>query len=213
MGGQQVTQVQVKNIIEAALKPIRDSLGKLPDRNYFIEKVTEIKDQNMEELDDKIKSLEEMVEKLETSLAVVNRLQYKIDNEEQYSRKQCLRINNVDLPGENESKDRMQKVKDILNELDCGVGIDSVDRAHRIGPRKVSNVDGKLHQQTIVRFSSFKDRTKVIYSNRKIVNKVKFRLDLRRSRQSTFKLASEWAKGCSDVDFVFADINCNLVAK
>ena len=106
----------------------------------------------------------------------------------------------------------MQKIQDILNELDCGVGIDSIDMAHRIGPRKVSNVDGKLYQQVIVRFSSFKDRTKV-YRSRKKAKKVKFRLDLTRNRLSTLKLASEWAKSCGDVAFVFADINCNLVAK
>ena len=38
----------------------------------------------------------------------------------------------------------MQKVKDILTELDCGVGIDPVDRAHRIGQRKKNYVDGKF---------------------------------------------------------------------
>ena len=52
----------------------------------------------MEERDERIKSLEERVEKLERSLAVVNRCQYKIDNEEQYSRRQCLHMNNIDLP-------------------------------------------------------------------------------------------------------------------
>ena len=177
MGGQQVTQVQVKDLLEVALKPIRDFLGTLPDRNYLIENVTEIVDKNLEERDQKIKTLEERIERLESSLVVVNRLQYKIDNEEQYSRRQCLRLNNIDLPGEHESEDCMQKVKDMLKELDCGVGIDSVDRAHRIGPRRVSNEDGQVHKQIIVRISSFRDRTKV-YRNRKKLNKVKIRLDL-----------------------------------
>ena len=106
----------------------------------------------------------------------------------------------------------MQKGKSLLNELDCGIGIDSLYRAHRLGPRKVSNVDGKLYQQVIVRFSLFKDRTKV-YRCRKKVKKVKFRLDLTRNRLSTLKLASEWVKSCGHVDFVFADMSCNLVAE
>ena len=144
MGGQ-ATKVQVKEIIEVALKPIRDALGKLLDRNYLIETVAEFVDQKMKERDEKIKSLEERVEKEESSLTVVNKRQYKIDNEEQYSRRQCLRINSIDLPEENVSEDCKQKVHDILNELDCGVvGIDSVDRAHTIGPRKASNVDRNL---------------------------------------------------------------------
>ena len=97
-----------------------------------------------------------------------------------------VRINNTDIPEENVSEDCMQKVQDILNELDCGVGIDLIDRVHRIGPRKVSNVDRKLYQHVIVRFSSFKDQTKV-YRSRKKAKKVKFRLDLMRNRLSTLK--------------------------
>ena len=215
MGEQPVTQSQVKEIIDAALKPVRDFLGKLPDGVFIdeaIEKVKAIFEEKLEERDKKIKSLEDRIERLESSLAVVNRLEYRIDNEEQYSRRQCLRINNVELPGDEESEDCMQKVEDILTELDCGVGIDSVDRAHRIGQRKISDDDGKVQQQIIVRFSSFRDRTKV-YRNRKKLDDIKIRLDLTRSRLGTLKQASEWAKGCGDVSFAFADINYNLAAK
>ena len=63
---------------------------------------------------------------------------------------------NIELPGDEESEDCMQKVEDILTGLDCGVGIDSVDRAHRIGLRKISDDDGKVHRQIIVRFSWFR---------------------------------------------------------
>ena len=155
IGEQPVTQSQLKEIIEAALKPVRDSLGNLPDRALIdeaIEKVKEIFEEKLEERDQKIKSLEDRIGRLESSLAVVNRLEYRIDNEEQYSRIQCLRINNVELPGDKESEDCMRKVEGILTKLDCCVGIDSVDRAHRIGQRKKSYDDGKVHQQIIVRF-------------------------------------------------------------
>ena len=63
-----------------------------------------------------------------------------------------------------------------------------------------------------MRFSSFRDRTKV-YRNRKKLDDVKIRLDLTRIRLGTLKQAPEWAKGCSDVSLVFAEINCNLAAK
>ena len=118
--------MQVKEILEAIWKPNRDMLGKLPGRNYIIE--NEIVDKKIEERDEKIKSLEESVENLELSPAVVNILQYRTGNEEQYSRRQCLRINNINLPVENVGEDCMQRVKDLLNELDCGVGIDSFTR-------------------------------------------------------------------------------------
>ena len=37
--------------------------------------------------------------------------------------------------------------------------MDIVDRAHRIGPKRTIDSDGKVRQQMIVRFSSFADRT------------------------------------------------------
>ena len=110
MGEQPVTQSQVKEIIDAVLKPVRDFQGKLPDRTYIdeaIEKVEAIFEEKLEERDHKIKRLEDTIERLESSLAVVNRLEYRIDNEEQYSRRQCLRINNIEPPGDEESEDCM----------------------------------------------------------------------------------------------------------
>ena len=57
MGEQPVTQSQVKEIIDAAFKPVRDFLGKLPDRVFIdeaIEKVKAIFEEKLEELDKKI---------------------------------------------------------------------------------------------------------------------------------------------------------------
>ena len=54
IGSQQFTQAQAR---EVALKPIRDFLGKIPDINYPVEKVTEIIDQKLEERYQKIQSL------------------------------------------------------------------------------------------------------------------------------------------------------------
>ena len=92
---QQVTLAQVKEIIENALKPIRDTLEELPDKSFLDDAVNKVKgifDGKLVERDNKMKSLEERIEKLESSLAVVQRLESKIDNEEQYSRRQCLRF-------------------------------------------------------------------------------------------------------------------------
>ena len=225
MDGQQVTQLQVKEIIEAALKPVRESLCKLADKRFIdeaIDKVKEIIDENLQERDEKIKSLEDRVEILESKMAVLDslerrialldNLERKIDDGEQYSRRLCLRINDIDLPQQGESENCMEKVKEVLDELDCGVGIGSVDRAHRIGPKRARNSDGKVRHQMIVRFSSFTDRTKV-YRSRKKVKRVRIRLDLTRSRLSTLLEAEDWAESCDGIDFVFADINCNLSAK
>ena len=59
----------------------------------------------------------------------------------------------------------MKKVEKILEKMDCGVNIDAVDRAHRIGQRETDE-NGKMQQQMIVKFNTFRDRT-VVYRNRK----------------------------------------------
>ncbi len=81
------------------------------------------------------------------------------------------------------------KIKEILEELDCGVGIDSVDRAHRIGRRMVSKDDKtqqRVFQTIIAPFSSFRDRTKD-YRNRKKLDNIKIRLNLARNRLGTLE--------------------------
>ena len=71
----------------------------------------------------------------------------------------------------------------VLRDLDCGVGVESVDRAHRIGPVKVTDA-GSRSQQMIVRFNSFRDRTKAYRARKNLSNdsNVKVRLDLTKKR-------------------------------
>ena len=67
----------------------------------------------------------------------------------------------------------------------------------------------------IVKFSTFRARTDV-YRNRKKNSdqgdkgKVRFYIDQTKRRFELRKMAVEHVKGKPDVDFVFADINCNL---
>ena len=105
----------------------------------------------------------------------------------------------------------MKKVEDVLTKLDCGVGIEAVDRAHRIG-QVTTDQNGTQQQQVIVRFNSFSQRTKV-YRKRKTVKDVKIRLDLTRTRLGILKDADDMTKSRDDITFVFADINCRLAAK
>ena len=108
----------------------------------------------------------------------------------------------------------MQKVEKILDKMDCGVNIDAVDRAHQIGQREMDD-NGKMQQQVIVKFKTFRDRT-VVYRNRKDKKKVgdlKIRLDLTRKRLCVLREAKEFVKSRTDADFVFANINCSLVLK
>ena len=84
MDGQQVTQLQVKEIIEAALKPVRESLCQLANKSFIdeaIDKVKEIIDAKLQERDEKIKSLEDCVEILKSKMVVLDSLERMRANE------------------------------------------------------------------------------------------------------------------------------------
>ena len=175
----------IKELIVDALKPIREDLSSLPDKTYIDNVVDRLMTQINERFqaqDDKIKQLEDRLEKLESQnfeervemleseLAVIDKLAERVDDAEQYSRCTCLRIYSMELPARGEQEDCMKKVEKILEKMDCGVNIDAVDRVHRIGQREIDD-SGKMQQQMmqqqmVVKFKTFRDRT-VVYRNRK----------------------------------------------
>ena len=95
--------------------------------------------------------------------------------------------------------------------MDSNLSEDSMDRAHRIGPKIVSEND-TVRQRMIVRFKIFSDRTK-FYRSRKKTKKVSIRLDLTKERLTLLNVARGKIKGREGVDFAFADINCNLALR
>ena len=80
---------------------------------------------------------------------------------------------------------------------------DAIDRAHRIGP-VTEDEEGKRFQQIIVRFT--------VYKNRKKVGKgARIRLDLTKRRLAILLAVRKLNR--AELDYAFADINCNLAAK
>ena len=112
-------------------------------------------------IESRIDQLEQKVDALESALVVVDHLHRKIDDNEQYSRRVCLRFDNVPLPENGGDKeDCAKKIGEIMNEINFGLDANDIDRAHRIGQRKTSE-DGSQRQQIIARFKSFGGRTLV----------------------------------------------------
>ena len=214
MAGKERDINEIKDILEEVLKPIKDSIASLPDKSYIdvaVENINKYISEELEQRDVKIRLLEERVDILESKFAVLNSLDKRIEESEQYSRRYCLRMYGVKMPSQGERENMMKKVEDVLTRLDCGVGIDAVDRAHRIG-QVTTDQNGTQQQQVIVRFNSFSQRTKV-YRKRKSIKDVKIRLDLTRKRLGILKDADDMTKSRDDITFVFADINCRLAAK
>ena len=128
--------------------------------------------------DAKINLLETKVEMLEGKMAIyentVHLLERKCDDNEQYSRRTSLRINNIPSSEDRETADKcVEKVVAIVNQIP-GIKIKKtdIDRAHRVG--KVSPL---YPRQMIVKFKYWNTRS-MIYKGRKGLKDNKIYLDL-----------------------------------
>ena len=163
-----------------------------------------------------IKEQQSKINILESRLVLmekyVSHLQKSADEQEQYQRRLCLRINNVEFKkGEPESgEDCLKKVKKIFNELSVKIPDSAIDRAHRIGQVKES--EGKRFRQIIIRFTTWRHRT-MVYKARKNSDKYRVRLDLTKKRIKLIGKTNEMLKGRNLNGYTFADINCRLCAK
>ena len=162
----------MKLVVDEALAPIKKEIAKLPQIeaiNTLLSNLTatikaEFEDQ-LKSRDDKIAALENKIDLLEGKMCVIDRLDKRIDDGEQYSRRVCLRIDNIPLPAGGEKKDCLEKVSEVMQGMDCGLEPSDIDRAHRIGNKRTDK-HGVRRQPMIVKFKSFGLRTKM-YRNRK----------------------------------------------
>ena len=121
----------------------------------------------------------------------------------------------------------------VIDNMDVDINRDVIDRAHWIGKKFVrektedsdnsevtDNEDCEVplmsstrYQQIIVRFTSSRART-LVYGKRKSArNKVKIKLDLTKRRLNLMRFAQKELKEHNKVDFVLADVNCNICLK
>ena len=98
--------------------------------------------------------------KLEVNNSVLSK---KVDDLQQYIRRPNIRIFGVSVPDKESSEDVEKLVKNLTNGMD--VPDSSIDTAHRIG--RIQKGNGKDIQPIIVRFTTFRERTK-FYKARKV---------------------------------------------
>ena len=121
----------------------------------------------IDELVKEIREKDRKIEILEAKVAVlgnaINLLSVKCEENEQYSRRVSLRINQLPLPDEESdetetSEDVLDKVKELIEEAEIEIPDDCIDRAHRVGKAFV-DTNGARKQQVIVRFTTWRHRT------------------------------------------------------
>lgn len=195
--------------IEEILKDVKAELEKKASNEKIDLLLAEIHDK-----ENRILNLERHVEELQSKVSILENisslLERKCDDNEQYSRRVSLRINNIPVSEEKETgNDCLNKVKEIVQMIpDLTISDYQFDRAHRVGKAKTKS-DGTVSRQMIVRLNSWTARS-LVYKNRKTLGNYRVYMDLTKRRFDLKNLAIERVKDNNKVSFVMADINCSL---
>lgn len=140
------------------------------------------------ELQKTIEFNSEVISELKSALVKrdekIEALEAKVDELEQYQRRQCLRIFGVE---EQEAEDTDKLVMEVGKRIGVDVNVMDIDRSHRIGRRDVGN---DRPRPIIVKFVSYRKRSEV-FKNKRLLKKtgVTIREDLTRIRHNILKEA------------------------
>lgn len=114
----------------------------------------------------KVQSLKESnIELLQENASLkvrVYNLETQVDDIEQYSRRNCLRVSGLT---ERHDEDTDKLILDLAKELDINLSITDIDRSHRLGRPAVP---GGRPRQIIVKFTSYRARD-MLFSKRKVM--------------------------------------------
>ena len=127
---------------------------------------------------------------------------------EQYGRRVRVRTDDVPVESEETAESVFEKVGKFLGEACPDVPVSCIDRAHRIRS-ECKSYRNKKKCCSIVCFMSFRHRT-MFYRNRKRLKDVRIKLDLTKRRYKILKDAIDLAREHSDLNYVYADVNCRL---
>ena len=195
----------------------------LVTNNSLEELFNKLKDEIVKKFDEKISEQNAKIEKLESIITIhentIDQLLVKCDDNEQYSRRSCLRIHGVEVK-ENEDGDGVMNVlEDCYSSVNLQFDANDIDRAHRIGLPYTDKNSGKKVKSIIVKFRSWKARQRFYKGRPRYCadssKKPGFTVsvDLTKRRYLLLTKAKGLIKGNSNIMYVYSDINCSLALR
>ena len=115
-------------------------------------------------------------------------LNSKSDDLEQYSRRQCLRIEEIVKPHKEKAKDVINLVKQCFAEADVDIPDTVIDRGHRNYPVYKDESDHNV-QAIIVKFNNFRYRSTVYKNWERLKQGKRLRIYLTSNRYNLLKKA------------------------
>ena len=96
----------------------------------------------------------------------LNNIDNKLNAEEQYSRRNCLRLFGYpEKPNENTDNIMIELAN---NTLKVDLSLDDIERSHRVGPKKEPGEKGGKPRGIIIKFKSYRKRIEVLKNRRKL---------------------------------------------
>ena len=178
----------------------------------------------MKKIEDKFNEQNTRIEELESKLAIkqniIDNLEVKCDDNEQYSRRSCLRVHGLDFSSD-EDEDVMKKVEKCCSDMGIEFNQNEIDRVHYIGKPYMDKTKNKKARSLIIKFKSWKSRI-TFYKSRprnhldrqkKPGSTFNVSLDLTKRRYNLLMKARGLIVNNPSVAYAFCDINCSLVIK
>lgn len=170
VGEMQITDLQIliSDAVQAAIKPVTESVRKLE------KEMTKMRE-DMVQLQGEIVKRDKEIRNLKCTVEM------KLDEREQYSRRNNLRIFGIK---ENNDEKTDEIVLGVAEKLGVKLDIYSIDRSHRIGKK------GKYPRPIIVKFISYAIRSELFTRKKKLKGSgITLREDLTKPRFTLLKRA------------------------
>ena len=209
---------EVRDYFESLKKPLVRNKSLEKRLRAFQEKIVKRFEEKLDEQNAKIIELQSKIAIQDNAL---QRLEIKCDDNEQYSRRSCIRIHGVQY-NENDDISVINKVEQCCDEIGVKFDMNEIDRVHYIG-KPISDSDSKQRVWSIIeKFKSWELQT-VFYKAhpRNFMNGMKkpgaksfsVSLDLTKRRYALLTKAKGLVKDNPSLAHTFCDINCSLPVK
>ena len=131
--------MKISEIIEEALRPIKDVMKDIITNEAMANHIQKLEDKLISKLENQakeIKNLRSHHNELKGRIAVLENLvklqEIKSDNVEQYSRRLCLRVNDISLKSVETSRNFENQLENEFVNMGLNIPKEAIDRVHRI---------------------------------------------------------------------------------
>ena len=166
-------------------------------------------DKKIELLESTVSLKENVIDQL---LKEVEQLEEKSDDNEQYSRRSCVRINGNEYKNKGNCKNGREIIGNCFESLNLPYDEYTIYRAHRIGKTIVDDT-GMPTKSIIVKFKSWDVRTNFYKARPKKMKSFSVSLDLTKRRYRLLEYSKAVVNHYAEVDFGFAYINRSLAIR